>query len=59
VSGEATVVNGSRTYKLNKREHVRIDTQSVHQIQNNTDQQLVLIEVQTGELLVEDDIERL
>ena len=58
VSGTATVeINGKRI-NLNKNESVYIPKGSKHRLSNPNEFFLILIEVQSGEYLGEDDIER-
>jgi mannose-6-phosphate isomerase-like protein (cupin superfamily) len=58
VKGEARVVNGRNTLVLDANESTYIEAQAKHQLANDTDSELVIIEVQTGEYLGEDDIVR-
>lgn len=58
VKGEARVVNGRNTLILNANESTYIEACTKHQLANDTDSELVIIEVQTGEYLGEDDIVR-
>ena len=59
VTGTADVVCGDKTLRLNKGEHIHIPPHSNHRLGNSTDQALILIEVQLGDYLGEDDIVRL
>ncbi len=58
VKGEARVVNGRNTLVLDPNESTYIEAGAKHQLANDTDSELVIIEVQTGEYLGEDDIVR-
>ena len=59
VEGTATVVNGDKEFSLQRDQSTYIDAGAVHRLENRTDQSLHLIEVQVGDYLEEDDIERL
>lgn len=59
VEGTATVVNGEQEFTLERDQSTYIDAGAVHRLENRTDQPLHLIEVQVGDYLEEDDIERL
>ena len=45
--------------KLNENDHVFIPKEGVHRIENDTDRKVVIVEVQIGSYLGEDDIIRL
>lgn len=57
--GEATVQNGSEILKLSANESTYIPARHLHRLSNETANPLVVIEVQTGDYLGEDDIVRL
>ena len=59
VEGEALVTLGDDVFTRKADESVYIPQETKHRIQNNTDKDMVFIEVQTGENLDEDDIVRL
>ena len=59
VEGTATVVNGDDEFTLQRDQSTYIDAGAVHRLENRTDRPLHLIEVQVGDYLEEDDIERL
>ena len=59
VEGCASVTKGKKTFKLNKDESTYIAKGEVHRLSNETKINLVLVEVQTGVYLKEDDIVRL
>ena len=59
VSGTAEVTRGTETFRLQPNESTYIPLGTVHRLANPGDQPLHLIEVQSGVLLSEDDIERL
>ena len=57
--GEAfvTLNNTSKTSKEN--EHIFIPTQTIHRVENKTTKNLIFIEIQTGDILDENDIIRI
>jgi len=59
VSGVAEVTCGERVFLLNENESTYIPRGSVHRLRNPGDTPVELIEVQSGDYLGEDDIERL
>ena len=59
VAGTAEVTLGERVFAASAGDSVRIATGEVHRIVNSGTDGVVLIEVQTGPLLDETDIERL
>ncbi|WP_246212051.1 mannose-1-phosphate guanylyltransferase/mannose-6-phosphate isomerase [Usitatibacter palustris] len=58
VSGTASVVNGEQQLTINANESTYIPALCKHRLANDTDQELVIIEVQSGGYLGEDDIVR-
>lgn len=58
-SGEAFVTCGEDTFKLMKNESTFIPKGEVHRLENKGADDLVIIEIQTGDYLGEDDIIRL
>lgn len=58
VSGEAIVVNGEQTLAIKANESTYIPAGHQHRLENNTSNELILIEVQCGSYLGEDDIVR-
>jgi mannose-1-phosphate guanylyltransferase/mannose-6-phosphate isomerase len=58
VSGTATVTNGEQTFTLNRGESTYIPLGVTHAIENQTNEPLEIIEVQSGTYLGEDDIVR-
>jgi mannose-1-phosphate guanylyltransferase/mannose-6-phosphate isomerase len=58
VDGIATVTNGDNILELKTNESTYIPVESKHRLENKTDKNLVLIEVQCGQYLGEDDIVR-
>ena len=56
VAGEATVTNGEETLILSVNQSTYIPNQTKHRLENTTDHELVVIEVQLGNYLAEDDI---
>jgi mannose-1-phosphate guanylyltransferase/mannose-6-phosphate isomerase len=59
VSGWASIVCGERVVERGPNESVFVPVGMVHRIENKRDEPLALIEVQCGDYLGEDDIERL
>ena len=59
VRGEAEVIRGKDILNLKADQSVYIPVGEVHRLENKGDEALHLIEVQTGEYVGEDDIERL
>jgi len=58
VSGTATVTNGEQTFSLKKGESTYIPLGVTHALENQTNESLEIIEVQSGIYLGEDDIVR-
>ena len=58
VSGIATVTHGEQTFNLNKGESTYIPLGVTHALENQTNEPLEIIEVQSGTYLGEDDIVR-
>jgi mannose-1-phosphate guanylyltransferase/mannose-6-phosphate isomerase len=58
VSGTATVTNGEKIFTLNKGESTYIPLGAIHALENQTNESLEIIEVQSGLYLGEDDIIR-
>jgi len=58
VSGNAVVINGENEIHLGVNESTFIATGQKHRLSNFTDEPLVVIEVQSGSYLGEDDIQR-
>lgn len=59
VSGRATVVRGSHQVRLDPGYSIDIPTGTLHRLANSGEADMALIEVQLGDYLEEDDIERL
>jgi mannose-6-phosphate isomerase-like protein (cupin superfamily) len=59
VSGMAKVVSGRRIYLVRSNQSIYIPKGKRHRLENTTNQPLRIVEVQTGNYLGEDDIERL
>ncbi|MCW3475350.1 phosphomannose isomerase type II C-terminal cupin domain [Limobrevibacterium gyesilva] len=59
VAGAALATLGTRQFELAAGQSTHIDTGAVHRIANPGTTDMVFIEVQTGPILSEDDIERL
>ena len=58
VRGIATVLKGESEYTLSKNQSTYIPAKTIHRLENRTNHALELIEVQSGDYLGEDDIER-
>lgn len=58
-SGEAEVTIDSETRTLRRGESVDIPATAVHRLANNGTETLIVLELQHGSLLSEDDIERI
>ena len=58
-AGEATVQLDEKQYILKQSEYIEIPLGSVHRLSNNSLQDLVVLEVQCGDILEESDIIRL
>ena len=58
VRGEAAVTRGNDSLRLSPGRHADIPLGALHRVENVGDEDLVIIEVQMGEYLGEDDIER-
>ncbi len=58
VSGTATATNGEQVITINTNESTFIPAGNKHRLQNLTDSPIVIIEVQSGHYLGEDDIIR-
>ena len=58
VAGTATVTVGKTVQKVAVNEHIHIPLQTKHRLENDTSAPVVLIEVQSGSYLGEDDIIR-
>ena len=58
ISGTAKVTNGERTFVVNTNESTFIPAQHKHRLENPGNDDLVIIEVQVGDYVGEDDIVR-
>jgi mannose-1-phosphate guanylyltransferase/mannose-6-phosphate isomerase len=58
ITGEASVTNGDNIFTLKKGQSTYIPIGVKHALENKTNQELEIIEVQSGVYLGEDDIER-
>jgi mannose-1-phosphate guanylyltransferase/mannose-6-phosphate isomerase len=58
IQGNALVRNGDNTFNLHPSESTFIPAQTIHQLTNEGEELLEIIEVQTGSYFGEDDIER-
>ena len=59
VQGRATVKCGDKEFQLHKNQSTFIPQFEIHRLSNQTNEDLIVIEVQSGEYLSENDIERL
>ncbi len=59
VSGTATVTNGDEILTLSENQSTYIPQGAKHRLENATDEELHLVEVQSGDLISEEDIVRL
>ena len=59
VDGTAEVIKEEKSFILNKGESTFIPSGMIHSLKNNEKQDLIIIEVQIGVYLEEDDIERI
>ena len=59
LEGEATVLKGNEFLSLNAGESIDIGVEEIHSLQNLGKEQLKVFEVQQGDILDENDIERL
>ena len=59
LEGEATVIKGDETLTLSSGDSVDIDIEEIHSLQNLGKEQLKVLEVQQGDILDENDIERI
>jgi mannose-1-phosphate guanylyltransferase/mannose-6-phosphate isomerase len=59
VRGRAEVTVGGQIFSLSANESTYIPRGTIHRLRNTSDTEIEIIEIQTGEYLEEDDIERL
>lgn len=59
LEGIATIIKGNKTYKLEAGNSIDIGIEEIHSLQNEGNEQLKVLEVQQGDILDENDIERL
>lgn len=59
VEGTAQIINGDKEYTLKTNESTFVAMNTPHRLSNTTDKPLIMIEVQTGSYLGEDDIVRM
>jgi mannose-6-phosphate isomerase-like protein (cupin superfamily) len=59
VEGTAFIIKGNKQFKLSKNQSTFIKKGEIHRIENKSKKNLIMIEVQTGSYLEEDDIKRL
>jgi mannose-1-phosphate guanylyltransferase/mannose-6-phosphate isomerase len=58
VKGRATVTNGENVFTLEENQSTYIPPCTIHRLENRENDELIVIEVQTGKSLVESDITR-
>jgi len=58
VQGTATIINGDKEYSLQKNESTFVPVNTLHRVSNLTNDDLIIIEVQSGDYVGEDDIVR-
>ena len=58
VQGEALVTHGQKQYIVKENESTYIEMGEIHRVENRQETSLIMIEVQTGKYLEEDDIIR-
>lgn len=59
LEGTATVLKGGTLYTLNSGDSIDIAVEEVHSLQNLSDEQIKILEVQQGDILDENDIVRI
>ncbi|MCI6716289.1 MAG: phosphomannose isomerase type II C-terminal cupin domain [Mollicutes bacterium] len=58
LEGNATVIKNNTTYNLTEGESIDISIDVKHSLQNKTNKDLKILEIQFGEILLEEDIIR-
>ena len=59
VSGKSKITIGEKEYFLKEKEHIYIPKNTVHRIENISEEELIFIEIQLGKDLKEEDIIRI
>ena len=59
LEGNALVIKGENQFKMEPGESIDIDIEEVHSLQNPYDEPVMILEVQKGDILDENDIVRL
>jgi len=59
LSGEALITMDNREIELHRGESIDIACDTLHRIANNGNEDLIVVEIQTGSYFGEDDIERI
>lgn len=59
LEGEASVLKGNEYYHLKSGESIDINVEEIHSLQNHGNEQLVVLEIQQGDILDENDIVRI
>lgn len=58
VDGQAQITKGNKVYQLIKNDSISIEKEELHRIENSGNNDLIIIEIQLGDLLKEHDIVR-
>ena len=58
LEGKAFVIKGEESFELDKGESIDIEVEEKHSLQNPYEGPLMIMEVQQGDILDENDIER-
>jgi len=58
VEGEAHAIIDKNIYKLSVNESIYVPLGSKHRLENNSEKDLIIVEIQIGNILKEDDIVR-
>ena len=58
IQGTAHIIKGKKQFKLSANQSTFIKRGEIHRVENKSKKDLIMIEVQTGEYLEEDDIKR-
>lgn len=59
VQGSALITLNDKQFSCHENDHVFIPAQTIHRVENDKNENLIFIEIQTGEILDENDIIRL
>ena len=58
IEGTANIIKGKKQFKLSANQSTFIKKGEIHRIENRSKKDLIMIEVQTGKYLEENDIKR-